>query len=143
VAFLLLAAPACNGSDVALSEVEGTVLWKKQPLRNVQVQFLPDVEAGAHGPRSTGFTDDQGHYTLYLDDEQPGAVIGRHRVLVFEIGDDQNRDRRSAERNHSRTKSSPKAAGLGHLLDAYGKAATTPLKREVRSGKQTIDLDLP
>jgi hypothetical protein len=139
----LLAAPACNGGGVALSEVEGTVLWKKKPLRNVQVQFLPDVETGTHGPRSTGITDDQGHYTLFLDDEQPGAVVGHHRVLLFEIGNDPIRDRKTAERRDPKARSGSGPVGLGPLLDRYHKAATTPLKREVRSGKQIIDFDLP
>jgi hypothetical protein len=143
LAFLLLAVPACGDRSITVGEVEGTLRWNKKPMKNVQVQFIPDVKEGSNAPRSTAVTDDQGHYTLYLDDGQPGAVVGNHSVLLFEIGNDPDRDRNAAEARHAKAKSRPTQASPGHLLDRYNKAATTPLKREVYSGKQTINLDLP
>jgi hypothetical protein len=145
--FLLLvlpAVPACSGRGQAVGEVEGTVLWNKRPLKNVQVQFLPDVEKGTTGPRSTAMTDDEGRYALVFDDDQPGAVVGYHRVLLLEIGDDPDRDRKAAENRKDR-KARPKQKPSGSVLipDKYRRVATTPLKHEVQPGKQTIDFNLP
>jgi hypothetical protein len=146
VAFLtvaLLAVPACGSMMDPVSEVQGTVLWHKKPLKNVQIQFYPDTDQGTSGPRSTAVTDDQGHYTLSFDDDQPGAVVGHHKVLMFEMDEDLDRDRRAADR-HARPKgTSSRPAGLPSLPANYKRVATTPLKREVKPGTQTIDFNLP
>jgi hypothetical protein len=144
MALTLLLVPACTGSDRVVGEVEGTVRYNKQPLPGVIVEFLPDSEQGTRGPRSRAVTDEQGHYTLQFDDEDPGAVVGHHRVVV-RAGDEQT-DRGRKTAGHAaggRTSPGPRGASLADLLDRYKKATTTPLKREVHAGKQTIDLDLP
>jgi hypothetical protein len=141
---ILSAAAACGGKGVSVSEVEGTVLWNKKPLKNVEVQFLPDSELGTTGPRSTAITDDQGHYNLSFDDDKPGAVVGHHRVLLLEMDEDADREGKGAGRRGDRNaRSRQQPTNKPVLPERYKKAATTPLKREVRTGKQTIDFDLP
>src|SRR5690349_5755136 len=64
-----------------LAEVKGTVTLKGKPLPKVVVEFIPDALTGQ---RSTGTTDENGHYTLVCDDQRPGAIIGPHRVLLHD-----------------------------------------------------------
>jgi hypothetical protein len=49
------------------------------------VEFLPDSEKGNPGPRATGKTDAQGRYHLSFDNQKPGAVAGKNRVLVHDL----------------------------------------------------------
>jgi len=68
-----------------LVEVEGALKLRGKPLAGVMVCFVPDAEAGTPGPRSTGWTDEKGHYRLTCDKPyQPGAVEDKHRVLVLD-----------------------------------------------------------
>jgi hypothetical protein len=143
-AIVLFVLPACSGQPYQTAEVEGTILWKKKPLKNVEVQFLPDVEQQTRGPRSTALTDEQGHYTLLFDDDQPGAVVGHHLIVLSEIVEETQRGRKGEGHGAgSREEPNTQTASRLHIPDQYNKATTTPLKREVQPGSQTIDLDLP
>jgi hypothetical protein len=54
-----------------------------KPLAGVLVTFQPQSSARESGQGSTALTDDSGHYTLRtVLDDQPGAVIGPHRVEI-------------------------------------------------------------
>jgi hypothetical protein len=134
---LALAIPACAGSHPEPADVEGTVLWHKKPLPNVEIQFVPDSLKGTSGPRSTAVTDEQGRYFLLFDDDQPGAVVGRHRVVLIENGPVE-RGGKGKERVARK-----KATNQPTIGSEYSKTATTPLGRDVVSGKQRIDFDLP
>ena len=61
--------------------VEGRVTRDGKPLVNFQVIFYPDGPQA--GPRSTGFTDEDGRYRLQTDTGGDGAVIGPHRVCLI------------------------------------------------------------
>lgn len=136
---LALAIPACAGSHPETAEVEGSVLWHKKPLANVEIQFVPDSLNGTTGPRSTAVTDEQGRYFLLFDDDQAGAVVGKHRVLLIE-----NDQAQRAGKGREHAVAPPKkAANQPAVGPEYSKAGTTPLGRDVVSGKQTIDFDLP
>ena len=78
---LSLLLPGC-GKGYQMAPVSGRVLMDNCPLANVEVRFQPT--GGNDLPRSIGFTDDQGNYTLYLDNgsDTPGAVVGEHRVEI-------------------------------------------------------------
>ncbi len=142
LALLALAIPACGGSSPGeVAEVEGTVLWHKKPLPNVQVQFHPDNSRGTVGLRSCAVTDEQGHFVLAFDDGRPGAVVGQHRVLLIET-DEAVRGGKGNE--HAGVAGSRQNRTTRQIVGpAYSKIATTPLRREVTPGKQTINLDLP
>jgi hypothetical protein len=65
--------------------VEGALNLRGRPLPDVLVCFVPDAEAGTPGPRSTGWTDEKGHYRLICDKpNKPGAIEGKHRVIVHD-----------------------------------------------------------
>ncbi len=69
-----------NGYQIA--SVSGHVLMDNRPLANAEVRFQPTDSKGF--PYSTSFTDDQGNYTLHLENgsDTPGAVVGEHRVVI-------------------------------------------------------------
>src|SRR5438128_12131871 len=83
--FLLFAAGSalgCSGGPRP-AEVTGTVRLNGKPLANVMVEFNPDAPTGV---RSTGTTDEHGRYELVCDDQQPGALVGPHRVVLHDLG---------------------------------------------------------
>jgi len=142
LALLALAIPACGGSSPGeVAEVEGTILWHKKPLPNVQVQFHPDNSRGTVGPRSCAVTDSQGHFVLAFDDGRPGAVVGKHRVVLIETDETV---RGGKGNDHGGVAGSRQNRTPHQVLGpAYSSLASTPLNREVIPGKQTINCELP
>ena len=123
--------PGC-GPGYEIAEVEGVVKVDGKPLSRAAVEFHPDPDAGTHGPYSVAETDEDGRYTLRYAipakaaaGRKDGVVVGKHKVLVLDLW-------------------AATDAGAGRLRFAsdYTQLATTPLTREVRPGKQTIDLEL-
>src|SRR5262249_41925491 len=83
---LILAAPAggCQRRPTwDLVPVEGTVTKDGRPLAGIEVTYWADVAAGTRGPRTSGFTDDAGHYELRTDKGGRGAAIGQYRVCLL------------------------------------------------------------
>jgi hypothetical protein len=140
-----LSAGAC-ASRAELGEVEGTVVLNGKPVADVEVMFLPDPVEGTTGPRSTGITDANGHYLLVCDDQRPGAVVGKHRVVVTELKSRLPAAPRGPRATDPRAAAQAKAASARdtsvRIPGALRDAASTPLKKEVRPGRQIIDLDL-
>lgn len=119
-----LAALSGCGSDLPpLGEVEGTVTLDGQPLPDAMVFFTP--EGG--GRSSTGFTDASGRYTLSFTGNEPGAVVGNHKVRIT-------------------TGTPPELDDSGKEI--AGKPERVPeqysegIAQEVKAGKQTIDFAL-
>lgn len=116
-AWLMLCA-GCGSSDYGY--VSGTVTVEGKPLPNAMVTFTPEPS----GRPSSGLTDDNGVYNLIYTKDQKGALIGQHIVRI----------------------STAVAAG------DYGKTTreTIPakyniaseLKREVKPGRNTIDIEV-
>ena len=103
-----------------------------KPLANVQIEFWPE----SNRPRSQGITDAQGHYRLAAAGKQPGALVGRHRVILYDlsvftgkfVGEGRNKE---------------EILQPSRLPDRYANAAQTPLKKEVLGGKTNVlDLDV-
>ena len=129
-------AAGCS-SGPRLAEVKGTVRLNGKPLPKVMVEFVPDAPTGA---RSTGTTDEHGQYTLVCDDQQPGAIVGPHRVLLHDLAV-------FGDKVHGRkweqvgTKGGPPEI-KSRIPPRYESASSTPLKKEVKPEPQTIDLDV-
>src|SRR4051794_2434086 len=81
---LLFSAAGCGKPSYVFNEdVEGTVKLNGAPLPSVQVEFVPEADPGGpQPPLSTSFTDEKGHYRLSHDNQKPGAVVGKHRVVI-------------------------------------------------------------
>jgi hypothetical protein len=128
----LLALAGCSGNP-SLGPVEGTLRMNGKPLANVQVEFLPE----ANGPRSTGVTDQDGHYTLTSNDQKPGAVLGSHRVLLYDL---QVYDDKPA--GHAKKDQDVTPVRSSRIPVQYTNTASTPLKKEVHKEPNTIDLEV-
>jgi hypothetical protein len=129
----LTAAGCTRGPDYA--EVEGTVKLNGKPLPNVRVEFLPDPEQGARGPTSSGVSDKDGRYKLLRDGQRPGAVVGKHRVLIHDLAPYENLP---PGRLPDSYKLKPSRVPV-----RYFDSNQTPLLKEVNAGGlQTIDLEV-
>jgi hypothetical protein len=120
----------------ALAPVEGTVRMNGQPLANVQVEFWPE----SNGARSTGLTDKDGRYQLTYNGKEAGAVVGPHRVLLYDLqvfGD--NPLPRGGKRNKDADVTPVRAS---RFPASYNDAVKTPLKKEVGASPNVIDLEV-
>lgn len=121
------------GSSIELGQVEGKVTAKGQPLANVLVTFIPEVNGEAGRVRSMGMTDAEGRYRLKTEKLLPGAVVGKHRVTVEDMAI------YSAARSEDGTV-------LEHPPTRFAASFSDPLQtelvREVAAGSQTFDLQL-
>ncbi len=69
----------CGGGDrPELGVVTGTVTLNGEPLKNVEISFIPET-----GRPSYGKTDIEGHYDLDYIRDIKGAKIGKHTVHVY------------------------------------------------------------
>jgi hypothetical protein len=129
---LLMPTTGCSGKKkwAYNEQVEGTLKLGETPLPGVLVQFYPDVDPNVQAPPSSGLTDEKGHFQLKVDSQdKPGAVIGKHNVVVLP-GRSGGGEEGGAARRTARVPS------------AYTLAATTPLQQEVTADKHTYDLKL-
>jgi hypothetical protein len=120
----------CTKREYEIGQVEGTLVINGQPGKKVHIEFVPDV--GVNGPRSAANTDEKGAFTLHVmerDGSSPaGAVVGNHKVILSDL------------------QLSESATGQGvpvRFGTDFTSASSTPLKREVNPGTQTIDLQVP
>jgi len=125
VALLLALTAGCSGENWTMNEqVDGTVKLDGEPLANAVVEFVPDLDKKKQAPISRGTTDDKGHFVLTCDNKKPGAVIGKHNVLVH------------TGRTEGDGKPPPTLPGV------YSNPVKTPLKIEVTADKHTYDLNV-
>jgi len=61
-----------------LAPVSGVVTLDGRPLTNAKVTFRP-----RRGPSSSGVTDGRGRFQLTTFRDDPGAVVGEHRVAIY------------------------------------------------------------
>ena len=96
----------------------------------MQVEFWP--EQGS--PRSTGATDANGRYTLTTDGAgKPGAVIGRHKVVLYDLAVYEQIGIRPREDTNIRAK----PARFSHLYNDPGKTPVT-----VTVGAQSNEIEI-
>jgi hypothetical protein len=139
---VVLAAAGCNrGPQVA--EVAGTIKLDGKPMTNVKVMFMPDPQKGTVGPISAGLTDDQGHFNLTCEDERPGAVVGWHKVVLFDSDQNLYRTPRHGRRDDDEPVAKVKPRPKGpHVPDKYSAAGKTPLDMEVKATKNELEITL-
>jgi hypothetical protein len=149
------------GQAYETHEVEGTLHYGGMPLDSVQVIFIPEGTEGSVGPRSTGITDENGHFKLMTEDgKSVGAVAGKHSIILHDLKgispalensgvmkrlNDQRPDpNRPISTPGLRERPSNKGVGrpVARIPAHFTDLARTPLKREVQPGKQIIDLEL-
>lgn len=80
----------CGSTDESFADVEGEVTLAGQPAV-AEIVFEPILSGASSGGRaSTATSDVAGKFRLMLDDSQPGARIGRHRVTIRVLSISQN-----------------------------------------------------
>lgn len=120
------------GASIPMAEVEGTLKQNGRPLDKIQVEFWPE----GSGPRSIGVTDASGHYTLKTDDgKRTGASVGKHRVVLSDIGTVAKFLGRKGEGEDATKGKKPR------INAKYSSAAQAAIVKEVSPGKNTIDLE--
>jgi hypothetical protein len=124
---LALTASSCNPSG--LVSASGRLTYKSQPVPSTRVIFQP--EDGSR--RSTGLTDDDGHFTLRFSRTETGVKPGRHTVFLrYEV---------SAE--EELRKIPPKASKeLRAVIARYGDPKQSTLRFEVTDSGQVFDVQL-
>ncbi len=129
-----------------LAPVEGTILRGGSPLAGIQVTFWPDVEAGTQGPRVSSSTDAAGHYVLHTDVAEPGAVVGHYRVCLLDTqypsGDDMPKEANVKNVREKMSQFQVKPSGSSRVPLRYSHPNETPLRVEVRSEAQVINLEV-
>ena len=138
----VLAAFGCGKSPPPIVEVEGTVLLNGQPLPNAQVEFVPELKDFGAEMNSTATTDDKGHFKLTCNlNQQTGACVGSHRVLISEPptpGDLRGQDAATQAKLaqfQARLKNRP-------IPPQYSSVSKTPLRFEVKPDQKTYQIDL-
>jgi hypothetical protein len=86
VVLTLLLAGCGGGGSARTVPVSGRITLKGKPLAKALVTFVPVVPKGTKDPPpgSLGTTDDDGRYTLVLNNNPKitGAVVGKHQVII-------------------------------------------------------------
>ncbi len=132
----------CAKTPPPVTEAAGTVLLDNRPLPHALVEFVPELADFGAEMNSTAITDDQGRFTLTCAyKSQPGAVVGKHRVLVTEAptpGEFRRQDEQAQARyaqHLAKLKNRP-------IPPVYGSIGQTPLLVEVKGDQKTYDLYL-
>jgi hypothetical protein len=132
LAALFPLAVGCGQGGPGFAPVEGTVTYGQKPLANVSVEFYPVVPEGeAALPFSYGLTDEHGKYTLSSQNNQTGAVVGKHRVAI----------RRLPEPDPDRN-APPKPPRLPYIPVKFTVVVTTPIEIEVTPDQQVYNIEL-
>ncbi|HBO45773.1 MAG TPA: hypothetical protein DD670_17980 [Planctomycetaceae bacterium] len=142
--FALLLLTGCTASEPTAT-VEGTLRLGGKPLNNCLVTFLPGTAKNIKSPHSTGLTDSQGKFCLRHDNQQEGAVVGVHQVVIQDLSvatGIQRRDHGEMDAAMEDT-ATPQLVRRSRVPEPYTAASTTPLSREVKPGHQVLDLDIP
>jgi len=132
------------GQEAPPATVEGTLRMNGKPLDNCLITFLPEPGQEAAGPHSTGLTDQRGYYRLRLDDQREGASVGWHRVTVEDLSVStgvRRRDHGTVDEQTDET-TPPPPVRHSRVPARYNSPKDTPLRKEVKPGRQVVDLDV-
>jgi hypothetical protein len=133
----------CSGPQPPpFTEVEGVVLLDGQrAIPNVQVEFVPELKHFGAACNSSAVTDEKGFYRLVSAYQKaPGALVGRHRVLIREQPIPPELRRERTEENEEKLRELRAKRGDYPIPAAYGNFSKTPLVVEVSQDKQKYDL---
>jgi hypothetical protein len=134
----------CGGdpSKPKLGRVSGKVTYHGQPVTKGMVSFVPSSGPGAEtGQSATGEIGPDGSYTLTTFENNDGAVLGEHKILV------KSREEDPALKGGGMP--IPDAQGKfkikppKHLVPKkYESADQTPLRLTVKEGSNSFDIEL-
>jgi hypothetical protein len=125
-----------------LGKVSGTVTYKGQPVTKGLVTFVPASGAGAQtGQSATGEIQKDGSFTLSTFENNDGAVLGEHIVVVQSREDDPALEGQGMPIPDARGRLKIKPPK--HLVpEKYGTSDKSPLRHTVVEGSNTVPLNL-
>jgi hypothetical protein len=120
--------------------VQGTVTLNGKPLPKASVTFVPQLDHFGAESNSTAVTDENGRFTLTCAyNDQPGAIVGKHVVLVTEspLPDDLRnvRDARAIDRHRANLGNRP-------IPPQYSSVSQSPLQIEIKKGQESVTIEL-
>ena len=131
------------GPPAPPATIEGTVRLHGKALENCLVTFLPDSNQGTGGVLySAGKTDTEGHYRLRSNTQQRGTVMGWHHVTIQDLSASSGTPRRDHGSTEIEATKSGGAMRPSRIRTCYQSPASTPLRVEIKSSHQVVDLDL-
>ena len=135
----LLTATGCKPTPPPVVPAEGTVYLDGRPLPFAQVDFIPELKDFGAEMNSTAVTDENGKFVLTSAyQQQAGAAVGTHKVLVSEYVPDDLRSM-SAQQKLSAYQAKLKNRPIPETYAVY---IRTPLTVQVKAGQTTYDLQL-
>ena len=138
-------AVGCSKDGPTVVPVSGKLTANGKPVKNVKVDFHPDPDNGNTGASSSGATDDEGNFTLNYSavDNEPGAIIGHHRVILTDLDTFGNvfvgRAEYRAEDGQGKPMPVPKKS---RIPAEYSDLSKTPVKQEVKEGMGPVAIDI-
>ena len=116
-----------SGGGPPLGKVSGTITLDGEPLADAAVTFEPI----GRGRPSSGYTDEEGNYTLEYNEGQLGAPLGEYvvKISTFRAGYD----------NGTVHPSEPEQVPAKYNVKAK---ANPDMTREVAAKRNTIDFEL-
>jgi hypothetical protein len=132
LAVLVLLVAGCGQSGPATHAVSGTVTIGGQPASDLRVDFYPVDPANE---MASGSVEAGGTYTLFSGQTgKPGAMAGKYKVVLTPtMADTSYMDGPSA---------GPPKEDTGGVPKDYTSVDTTPEEVEVKSGSNTIDIQI-
>ena len=130
-----------RGPTWNLAPVEGTVTKDGRPQVGIEVVFLPDVDT--QGLRSSSITDEAGRYRLRTDGGGDGAAVCTHRVCLYDTHHAAHKLIDRGPKEEKKEFNKEMASVPLRVPASYSRPNETPLRAEIRSGRQTVDFDIP
>jgi hypothetical protein len=122
----------CGRGGPEVVRVTGTVTCQGKPVANLFLNFKPEV-----GRPSWGVTDAEGKYSLNYSRDRDGAVVGKHTVWVqYKPGSPTEELQMTGGRGAKRP------GNLSAIVQKYGSEKTTPLKFDIETDGQVVDIAL-
>lgn len=136
----LLPLSGCAKRLPSVVAVQGTVLLNGVPLPSAAVTFMPQLENFGAESNSTAVTDDNGKFTLTCAyNSQPGAVVGKHMVLITDppLPEDMRdiRDARVLAQYRAQLGNRP-------IPQQYSSATQSPIRIEIKQGQEPVTIEL-
>ncbi len=114
---------------ISLAKVHGKVTVKGKPLTSGRVLFLPTASPGEGLPHpAAGDIKPDGTYELTTNAPGDGALVGDHKVAVIAMEPPPPRG--------------AKAEFKSLIPKKYGNPESSPLKKTVVAGENTIDIEI-
>jgi len=101
----------CGPKPVDLVPTSGSVTVGGPPAPHVKVRLMPHIMEGNSGPTSSGITNEAGEFLLTTDDGRPGAVLGPHVAVLFDMDEERPEQGQTATRPPRFSASYSTAAG--------------------------------